>query len=685
MLKYIGRGDKLKKNIIKKIIAVTFCVTLSSGMILNESISFADSSRAVEEINNKEYKSEYNSDDLFGKDSSYRKYDNKTGDVNFIKTAPDVVEIDNRSDKEVKDNLKGDKNDNINGDSVISNSNSNNDKKDEKNDRRELIRISGVDRIETAVKVSRNFAKSGATVILASSKNYADALSASSITDGKNPLLLTNKSSLSQSAVEEIKRINPKKVIIIGGYSSIDQNVEGQVINMGYEVQRFQGSDRYETSANVSEASNKPGYIIASGENYPDALSAAVLTKSRNSSIYLTRKGALPKTVAVKISKKKSQGIVAGGSGSVSSKVLGEIKNTSGYYPNVLKGTDRYETSVKIAQMKGLNDSIVITTGENFPDSLSASAFAQNIDAPILLTNKKYLNSYVGKYMEENLVSIKRVYVIGGLGSIETSVEDEITDIFKTGKFTPKVRPNSNSNNTSSNNSNNTNPNNPTNSQNPNNVTPINSNNTNSNTPGNNPNFIVKNGVYRINTPYISQLYPLYAPVGCEGTSMLMALKAKGYAKDVSLKEFLDKMPKTTANPNLGFVGSPYKAENRYTTINPAPLANYARKYGDVVDVSGYSTDNIITEIKRGNPVLMWNTIGWQKPRNYKYYYDGKAHNGFANNHCVAAIGYDKNRDQILFADPLNTINKFKSYFYWKSKAVVKSIYELRKFAVMVR
>ena len=42
-----------------------------------------------------------------------------------------------------------------------------------------------------------------------------------------------------------------------------------------------------------------------------------------------------------------------------------------------------------------------------------------------------------------------------------------------------------------------------------------------------------------IPTPYISQVYPSAAWVGCEPTSLLMGLKAKGYAQNVTLDQFL--------------------------------------------------------------------------------------------------------------------------------------------------
>lgn len=78
-----------------------------------------------------------------------------------------------------------------------------------------------------------------------------------------------------------------------------------------------------------------------------------------------------------------------------------------------------------------------------------------------------------------------------------------------------------------------------------------------------------------IPVPYISQVYPVSAPVGCEGASLLMGLHAKGCALNIDLREFLNDMPKHASNPAKGFVGSPYKADKTKktrTTILPGPL-----------------------------------------------------------------------------------------------------------------
>lgn len=60
--------------------------------------------------------------------------------------------------------------------------------------------------------------------------------------------------------------------------------------------------------------------------------------------------------------------------------------------------------------------------------------------------------------------------------------------------------------------------------------------------PGKTTGAFLENPKVVLNVPFVSQLTPTYAPMGCEGASLLMGLQYKGYTS-VSLKTFLDKMP----------------------------------------------------------------------------------------------------------------------------------------------
>ena len=188
-----------------------------------------------------------------------------------------------------------------------------------------------------------------------------------------------------------------------------------------------------------------------------------------------------------------------------------------------------------------------------------------------------------------------------------------------------------------------------------------------------------------IPTPYISQVYPSAAWVGCEPTSLLMGLKAKGYALDVTLDQFLADMPKTSSNPAKGFVGSPYvPSETLRTTIYPAPLAQYGQRYGNVKDFSGKSVEELREEVLLGNPVVIYVTLYWKQPYYRNFNIEGTTQSLLRNNHAVLVCGYDSTTQMYYIADPYNIDDRYHDYFYWISADVLDPLYMVRQHAVAI-
>lgn len=166
------------------------------------------------------------------------------------------------------------------------------------------------------------------------------------------------------------------------------------------------------------------------------------------------------------------------------------------------------------------------------------------------------------------------------------------------------------------------------------------------------------------------------APSGCEGASLLQALHYKGKLKDWGLVQFLNTIIKSPdENPNTGFVGSPFVEDpNVYSAIYPAPLTTWGQAYGNVQNISGSSMDDLINEVAEGNPVVAWVTINFQ-PVRWGDWPFGAAVN---NNHAVTLDGFDKTNDQVHVSDPI-------SGSYWLSRSTFETIYDARKYAVVVK
>lgn len=94
-----------------------------------------------------------------------------------------------------------------------------------------------------------------------------------------------------------------------------------------------------------------------------------------------------------------------------------------------LWGKDRYETSSAISKegWTGTSDYAVIVNGENFPDALGAATLAKKYNAPILLTKSDSLDT--NSFNELKRLSVKKVLIIGGSGSVNPLVEKSIQDM----------------------------------------------------------------------------------------------------------------------------------------------------------------------------------------------------------------------------------------------------------------
>jgi|GEM_PF-1674767 len=191
-------------------------------------------------------------------------------------------------------------------------------------------------------------------------------------------------------------------------------------------------------------------------------------------------------------------------------------------------------------------------------------------------------------------------------------------------------------------------------------------------------------GTKTMKIPYLSQLFPINAPVGCEGTSSLMALHYQGYAINVGLKQFLDWMPKDESNPAKGFVGSPYAPNKEIrTTIFPAKLTEYCNQFGVAEDISGADPIEIRREVQNGNPVVAYCTFNWEKPRWWDYNVEGVIQSFLRNNHVITVCGYDPQKNAYYIADPYNTGNPATPYFYWKDGVTFENSYNARRHAVV--
>ncbi|MHC6181193.1 cell wall-binding repeat-containing protein [Clostridium sp. JNZ X4-2] len=201
---------------------------------------------------------------------------------------------------------------------------------------------------------------------------------------------------------------------------------------------RLAGNDRIETSLEISKNGWKDGantVVIAQGYGYADALCAAPLAKKNNAPIILSRQDSLSDNTISEIKRLKAKkAFVIGGTASLSDNVESQLKSLGISDTERLGGADRYETSVKIAKELGNTDSVVVTSGAGYADSLSIAPIAAAKGMPILLTRSSSLPDLVDNYIKE--MNVSKTYVVGGTAVIEDGLKNSLPNAQRLGGTT---------------------------------------------------------------------------------------------------------------------------------------------------------------------------------------------------------------------------------------------------------
>lgn len=302
-------------------------------------------------------------------------------------------------------------------------------------------RLAGSDRYSTSVQVSQAM-PTGGVVFLASGVDFPDALAAAPVAaaeDGR--LLLVQPTQLPSSVATELRRVAPREVVIVGSTATISQQVEAAVrgILPSTPLTRIGGSDRIETSMLLLDrmriSTPVSSVWVVSGLNFPDALAAgAVAARHGHGLVLATGAGDwFAQQLASRLA-----GIqhfdIAGSSASVSDAVQ-QVLQATGRSVQRFDGYDRYNTAILINQRYSASSpsgTMVLTSGENFPDGLAGSVLAGRTATPMYLTPARCAptNAVAG---EARRLGIGRSTVLGGTGTVSAAAAELINCVHLTG------------------------------------------------------------------------------------------------------------------------------------------------------------------------------------------------------------------------------------------------------------
>lgn len=289
-------------------------------------------------------------------------------------------------------------------------------------------RVSGADRFEVAVNISeRAYPDTAPVVFVATGGNYPDALSAGpAAVRLHGPLLLTPTDSLLPNVEAEIKRLQPDRIVVVGGVNSISPAVFDRLAGIQPDITRLGGADRYEASrAIVDFAFGKGGAAtayVATGANFPDALSAGAAAAEQGGPVLLVN-GAAGSLDAPSRNTLTGLGvsdvIIAGGPNSVSAGIQTDL----GSFATVARdgGADRFAASVNINTRAFPSSShAFLATGLKFPDALSGSAWAGAERDPLYVVNSDCVPTATLAAMAAQ--GVTKITLLGGTNTLTPRV-----------------------------------------------------------------------------------------------------------------------------------------------------------------------------------------------------------------------------------------------------------------------
>lgn len=294
-------------------------------------------------------------------------------------------------------------------------------------------RIDGADRFAVGVKIAQTaYPSGGAPVIfITTGYNYPDALSAApaAALDG-GLLMLTNPTSLPANVKAEIVRQTPAKIVVVGGVNSVSDGVFNSLTSLAPEVVRWAGADRFSASraivrnAFVDEGITPTTAYIATGYNFPDALSASGAGGAYGYPVILVP-GNASSLDAATLQLLDDLGVttvkIAGGPNSVSAGIFSQL--TTLYTTVRLSGADRFEASKNIAVDafgSALPQSAYIATGYNFPDALAGAPLAGMNSAPLIVVPTNCVPASTLSAIRA--FTTKKITLLGGVNSLTPDV-----------------------------------------------------------------------------------------------------------------------------------------------------------------------------------------------------------------------------------------------------------------------
>jgi putative cell wall-binding protein len=324
-----------------------------------------------------------------------------------------------------------------------------------------VYRLSGCDRIGTAIAISQNLFPSSGTagaVILTAEYDFPDAMSAGPLAKFLDaPVLLTAPGVLTPATLTEIQRVLPapvaagstgltvthgcattvpvetpggatattstpagSTVYIIGGRAALAPGIDKQLEDAGYNVVRIAGPNRFATSVAVAQCEGSPTNVfLATGDIFADALTAGPAAASVSGAVLLTDGTTMPPPVQTYLNGLSNPVVYA----------IGGSAAQADPQAKAIFGGDRFATSALVAEDFFKTPTVVgVATGYDFPDALAGGAAMGMKGGPVLMSDPRFLPSAIALYVTNTQATIGQGFLFGGTDVLSPAIASTLSN-----------------------------------------------------------------------------------------------------------------------------------------------------------------------------------------------------------------------------------------------------------------
>lgn len=292
---------------------------------------------------------------------------------------------------------------------------------------RMTVRLDGTDRYAVSVSISGELSRSEPipVVYLVSGAAYADAVAAGpAVARDHGVILYTDRDSLPGGVADELVRLDPSRVEVVGGSAVIGDALLSRVADLlgpNSIVERVNGQTSADLAAGLSVRDFGPGVdtvVIASSGSFFDALVAGPAAATLGAPLLLVTAGSLPRATEAELRRlSPHRVVVVGDSDAVSDDVFAMIQAIAPEVERV-SGGDRYATAAAVrARFFPAAIGVVATSGIDEVGGLAAVPLAALYKAPILLTQA---GDQLPTATRDSLIGHKplRIYIVGPLTDV---------------------------------------------------------------------------------------------------------------------------------------------------------------------------------------------------------------------------------------------------------------------------